>query len=109
MVELITTWRDAGQQVAELLFAIYPRPDSDAVNGGESSNNKPFSMYPDEQSFFARSEYTPEQLRYIANLDTNADGDPVDNDGMPIFGNGGGGMAMDIEGMLEQRSGDSDG
>jgi hypothetical protein len=88
--QLISTWREAGRTVAELLFPKFPRPEDNKGTDHYKSHAYHAASSWDEPKPWGQpgegwDDLTEEQKRYLIDADTNERGEMVDNDGNPIF------------------------
>ncbi|CAK9781678.1 hypothetical protein CC85DRAFT_324795 [Cutaneotrichosporon oleaginosum] len=78
----IHTWRQAGRDVTDLLFALIPEPPDDTAPHLPLSRWDDWGFSNDSNSAGLSSR----QLEYLRNAPTNANGDVLDERGDPIFG-----------------------
>lgn len=93
VVGLIHTWREAGREIADRLFALLPAPSED------SERNLPTSRW-DDWGFAGKDEasgFSKEQLEYLRSAPTDAQGDVLDEAGNRIFGDEG-----DLGSLIDQ-------
>jgi hypothetical protein len=100
--QLISTWREAGRNVAELLFSKFPKPEDN--KGTDHYTSLPYHAVssweeakPWGQPGEGWDDLTEEQKKYLIDADTNDRGEMVDHDGNPIFQ-----LEMDLDKFIEE-------
>ncbi len=83
--ERIHTWRQGGREVADLLFAFLPTPSEDRESRLPSARWDDWGYGNDSGS----SRLSRAQLDYLRTAPTNANGDVLDENGIPVFGDDG--------------------
>lgn len=83
IAQLVHTWREAGREVTDRLFALLPKPAEEEQRGKSSWG---WGWEDDGCDDFQPEPITKEQVQYVLDAKTNANGDPVDENGMPLFG-----------------------
>ncbi|BEJ15845.1 hypothetical protein CspHIS471_0504500 [Cutaneotrichosporon sp. HIS471] len=78
----VHTWRHAGREVADMLFALLPQPSEDCESRLTSSRWDDWGYGNDHHS----DRLTPVQLEYLRNAPTDANGDILDEAGDRVFG-----------------------
>lgn len=89
---LVHTWREAGREVTDRLFALLPQPEEEVGVGGKGSMGWGW----DEPETYTEP-LSKDQLEYLANARSNDKGEMVDDEGIPLFGG-----EDDIESILDQ-------
>ena len=87
LTELVAIWKSAGRQVAEDLFSVTPKPDATAdAERRQGQGGWDSEAYGNMGAMGGGAELTDEQLEYLAMAPVNDEGDPLDEEGNPIFG-----------------------
>jgi hypothetical protein len=89
LARLVHTWREAGREVSDRLFALLPQPSEDDERRGKKPSSSWGWGWDDEDAAADRYQPEPltkEQVQYFLDAPTNANGDAVDENGVPLFG-----------------------
>ncbi|GMK55829.1 hypothetical protein CspeluHIS016_0208850 [Cutaneotrichosporon spelunceum] len=78
----VHTWRDAGREVTDMLFSLLPRPNEGCECGVKPPQWDDCGYGNDLHTH----GFTPEQLQYLVNAPTDANGDILDEAGNRVFG-----------------------
>lgn len=84
--DLIDQWLSAGREVAERLFAITRKPEEGDANGKQGwsvARPSSFASFPPSGSMFPG--LSEEQREWLEKAPRNADGEPCDVEGNPLF------------------------
>lgn len=96
VIGLIHTWREAGREVADRLFALLPAPSEDSQPALPSARWDDWGYADNHES----SGFSKEQLEYLRHGPTDAQGDVLDEAGNPVFGDEG-----DLGSLIDQGMG----